>query len=555
MDGEVLNDSEIPMDPEQLREVLPDRERAQVIGGRVLNAERQDYVDESQQTVAEPTIEKAVAPEEQGGEQLKSEHIKERQHDQQRRFLRRAGAFVAAASLFLTPKPGKTEKHSDEQRLPEQPKIVEQMSGDEDFSLEEALGDEYEAPELEREEINGAEFIVDGKQDIEGLGEVRTFVYRGGHIKENNDFYVDGKRQPYAYGGSFKGETPVERFEEWEMSLAMEPKALGAAIDQFDLEEEMGISEFQSLEDVDRWATSVSEMPAEEYDETVNRGMVAVLNKIRGVEFSRECKLARDMKDEKGSPTESEGEDDVETYGQLRGNRGALQMTFVGEDGSNVCSSSEAFQHVLDSLSPEDKAKAKRVGNKAYINVGEYGEKKNGGLHGNWEFKEGVRVTPTPTPEEETPTPTPEEETPTPTPEETPTPTPEVTPTPTPEVTPTPTPDITPTPTPTSKPTETPTSTPEPTPTPTPEPTPTPTPEPTPEPTKEPKDSENIVRIEQEGETHRDEDLGGGGGHATKESDPGELTERPEGVVERSTESQEGPATQAEMDATASLGF
>ena len=86
---------------------------------------------------------------------------------------------------------------------------------DEELDIEELVGEDYEAPEQEKQEINGAEFVTDGTQEIEGLGEVRSFKYWGGHIKENNQFYVDGKRQPYAYGGSFKGETPAQRFEEW----------------------------------------------------------------------------------------------------------------------------------------------------------------------------------------------------------------------------------------------------------------------------------------------------------------------------------------------------
>ena len=380
---------------------------------------------------------------------------------------------------------------------------MEVEDDDEDISIEDLLEEGYQAPELERQEVNGAEFITDGTKEIEGLGEVRTFKYVGGHVKENNRFYMDGKRQPYAYGGSFEGETPVERFEEWEMSLAMEPKALAAAVDQFNLEEELGIEEFQSLEDADKWANMVAELPADEYDQTVNSTIARVLNKIHGVETSRDCKLARDMRDTTESPTESEGEDDVETYGQLRGNKSALQLTFVGEGGENVCSDPEAFEHIIESLSPAEQKEARRVGNKAWLNIGEYGEKKNGGLAGNWEFKEGKRETTTPEPSDEptpvitekptptptaevTPTPTPTAEvTPTPTPSEKPTPTPTEKPTPTPtaEITPTPTPEVTPTPTPKPTPEVTPTPTPEVTPTPTPTPTPKPTPEVTPTPT------------------------------------------------------------------------
>ncbi|MBR3232902.1 hypothetical protein IKF74_01280 [Candidatus Saccharibacteria bacterium] len=443
---------------------------------------------------------------------------------------------------------------------------------DEELDIEELVGEDYAAPEQEKQEINGAEFVTDGTQEIEGLGEVRTFKYWGGHIKENNQFYVDGKRQPYAYGGSFKGETPAQRFEEWEMSLAMEPKALAAAVDQFNLENELGIEEFQSLEDADKWANMVADLPAEDYDKTVNDAIVKILNKIRGVEFSRDCKLARDMRDETESPTESEGEDDVETYGQLRGNRGALQMTFVGEAGENVCSSPEAFKHILDSLSPAEQAKVKRVGNKAWINVGEYGEKKNGGLAGNWEFKEGKREseeTPTPEPEE---TPTPEPEiTPTPEPEVTPTPEPEVTPTPEPVITPTPEPEVTPTPepvvTPTPEPVVTPTPepvvtpTPEPVVTPTPEPVVTPTPEPvvtptpTPEvtPTPEPKPTKNPEAIEQPIEQVQEQE------HVTITTDSGadieqERTERPESIGERTV--QEQPASPDELVAQlADLGL
>ncbi|MBQ3293755.1 hypothetical protein IJG96_01315, partial [Candidatus Saccharibacteria bacterium] len=282
------------------------------------------------------------------------------------------------------------------------------------------------------------------------------------------------------------------------------------------------------------------DLPAEEYDKTVNGAITKILNKIRGVEFSRECKLARDMRDEMESPTESEGEDDVETYGQLRGNKSALQMTFLGEAGENVCSSPEAFQHIIDSLSPVDQAKVKKVGNKAWINVGEFGEKKNGGLAGNWEFKEGARATVTPEPTEkptpeptEKPTPEPTEK-PTPEPTEKPTPEPTEKPTPEPTEKPTPEPTEKPTPEPTEKPTPEPTEkpTPEPTPVPTPEPTPVPTPVPTPEPTPEPKPTKNPEAIEQPVQQVEEQE------HVTITTDSGaDMTqgpsERPESIGER----------------------
>ena len=375
---------------------------------------------------------------------------------------------------------------------------------DEDFSIEEVLGPNYEAPELEIQTVNGAEFITEGTKEIEGIGEVRTFKYRGGHVKENNRFYMENKRQPYAYGEGFEGATLKDRFEEWEMSLAMEPKALAAAIDQFDLEEELGIAEFQSLEDADAWANALAQMPADEYDQTVNSAMARILNKIHGVKTSKECKLARDMRDVTESPTVSEGEDDVETYGQLRGNRGALQMTFVDESGENVCSSPEAFQHVLDSLSEAERAQAKKVGNTAWINTGKTGKNENEGMGGNWEYKEGERKkTEKPTPEPtEKPTPEPTEK-PTPEPTEKPTPEPTEKPTPEPTEKPTPEPTEKPTPEPTEKPTPTPTvkPTPEPTPTPTVKPTPEPTPTPTPVITKSPE--EEIAHAIDDGDAGR----------------------------------------------------
>ena len=354
------------------------------------------------------------------------------------------------------------------------------MDDDEDWSIADFMEQESQAPELEQQEAREAEFITDGTQEIDGLGEVRTFEYHGGYIKDNNQFYVDGKRQPYGYGKPFEGETPVQRFEEWEMSLAMEPKALAAAVDQFNLEEELEIDQFQSLEDADAWANKVAEMDADEYDTTVNGAIALILNKIDGVKFSRDCKLARDMRDTIGEPTVSEGEDDVETYGQLRGNKNALQMTFVNEDGENVCSDQEAFQHVMDSLEPAQQKKAKNVRNTAYINIGEYGANKNGGLAGNWEWKEGKAKAPEPT---EKPTPEPTEK-PTPVPTEKPTPEPTEKPTPEPTEKPTPVPTEKPTPEPTEKPTPVPTE--KPTPVPTEKPTPEPTEKPTPVPTEKP---------------------------------------------------------------------
>ena len=406
---------------------------------------------------------------------------------------------------------------------------------EEDFSIEDILEPNYEAPELETQDINGAEFITDGTKEIEGIGEVRTFTYRGGHVKENNRFYMEKKRQPYAYGESFEGDGLVERFEEWEMSLAMEPKALAAAVDQFDLEEELGLTEFESLEDADAWANIVAEMPADEYDQTVNSTIAKILNKIHGVKTNRECKLARDMRDVTELPTVSEGEDDVETYGQLRGNRSALQITFLDESGENICSSPEAFQHILDSLSDAERATAKKVGSTAWLNIGEQGKDKNGGLAGNWEFKEGKRETtekPTPEPTEK-PTPEPTEK-PTPEPTEKPTPEPTEKPTPEPTEKPTPTPTVKPTPEPTEKPTPEPTE--KPTPEPTEKPTPTPTVKPTPEPTPEP----TPVATKSSEEEHA---------HATDEGDAGEVTstEQTQSVTEEPTR-QEAPVVPTVAD-------
>ena len=326
-----------------------------------------------------------------------------------------------------------------------------------------------------------------------------------------------------------------ERFEEWEMSLAMEPKALAAAVDQFDLEEELGLTEFESLEDADAWANIVAEMPADEYDQTVNSTIAKILNKIHGVKTNRECKLARDMRDVTELPTVSEGEDDVETYGQLRGNRSALQITFLDESGENVCSSPEAFQHILDSLSDAERATAKKVGSTAWLNIGEQGKDKNGGLAGNWEFKEGKRETtekPTPEPTEK-PTPEPTEK-PTPEPTEKPTPEPTEKPTPEPTEKPTPTPTVKPTPEPTEKPTPEPTE--KPTPEPTEKPTPTPTVKPTPEPTPEP----TPVATKSSEEEHA---------HATDEGDAGEVTstEQTQSVTEEPTR-QEAPVVPTVAD-------
>lgn len=539
------------------------REQSQGVGKEVLNAmsgeaeEKQEEpveakaeVEEKVEMAAEKTLKERVA-ELRDKVMAKYGELKSKlaEADLAKLARRGVGTALLIAKLGTLGVGDGREAKAEEEEVIQEPRIEQQAEtasfddDEEDYSIEDVLEPNYVAPELERQEVNGAEFITDGTKEVDGIGEVRTFKYIGGHIKENNPFYVDGKRKEYAYGASFKGETLVERFEEWEMSLAMEPKALAVAVDQFNLEAELGIPEFKSIGDADAWADMVATLPADEYDSTVNAAVARILNKFAGIKTSRECNLARDMRDVEGSPTESEGEDDVETFGQLRTNKNALQMTFVNEAGENVCSDPEAFQHLWDSLTPEQQAQAKKVGSTAWVNIGEFGEKKNGGLAGNWEFKEGERVkptlepeSPTATPEPENPTATPEPENPTPTPEESPTPEPEVTPTsePDPEVTPTSEPVITPTPepviTPTPTPEPTPTSTPvPPTPTPTPVPTPTPTPVPTPtpepKPTKDPEAIEGpIDQVEQEEHVEI---------VPTGSADEQPQTERPESIGER----------------------
>ena len=421
---------------------------------------------------------------------------------------------------------------------------------------------EDEPEEVEKIEINGAEFAVTGTKEIEGVGEIRTFEYSGGYIKENNPFYEEGKRKEFAFGAPFTAETLEGRVEELTMSWAMSPEAFVAMVAHGNLWEELGIEDkIGSLADEDAFADKMAEMPMDEYDALVNKGISLMLEKIKGAELSRDCIWARDMRDKVGKKNESQNPSDPTSFAEKRGNAGALQITFYGEGGAddNVVSDPAAIDREWRTMSKETREKLKFT-RKAWINIGEYSEdgSLNGGLHGNWEYKggEAVIVTPTPTPEV-TPTPTPEV-TPTPTPEVTPTPTPEVTPTPTPEVTPTPTPEVTPTPTPEV----TPTPTPEVTPTPTPEVTPTPTPEPTA--TKNPENEQEIVQ-------QIEEDNPDGGQWSTEGTEVSEedLTERPtrgmpqEANTEQPTEEQpteeqpaaEQPAEQPAEEQPAATGL
>ena len=143
--------------------------------------------------------------------------------------------------------------------------------------------------------------------------------------------------------------------------------------------------------------------------------------------------MARDMMDRTGDPSDGD-QAEVKMFGQLRGNEGAVQVTFYDENGKNLVSDKEAYNHEFETLSESEQQKARQIniGRTAWINIGEEGGEEGRG--GNLEYKAGVKAeTPTPseTPDE---TPTPPAETPTPTqtpPAETPTPT--VKPTPTPE--------------------------------------------------------------------------------------------------------------------------
>ncbi len=407
---------------------------------------------------------------------------------------------------------------------------------EEEVDIRDLIGENYQIPDPEVVKMEGVEFIVSGTKEIEGFEDApRTFIHKGGYSEEADKamFYANDKRQPYANTHSYTGETSAERFEEWEMALTIQPKALAEAIDQFDLEEKLGIEEFGSCAEADAWAESLKDLLPEEYDKVVNNALAEILGEISEARFSRNCVLGRDMHDIVGSSVDGEGTDEIETFGNPRGNRGALQMTFYGEDGSNVCSSPDAFKHVWDTLSAEQRARLGNVGSVAWVNIGEYGEGNNGGLGGNWEYKEGARESSEEMEEEPEKTPEPTEE-PTPDPDPTPTPEPDPDPTPTPEPdpdptpTPTPEPDPDPTPTPTilppdptpttTPPAPTPTTAPTPTPTPT---TPPPTPTPTPESTPKPKDPENEQAIVEQAPT-------AGEVTQTNTEDLGPVSEKPE---------------------------
>ena len=411
--------------------------------------------------------------------------------------------------------------------------------------------EEAETPEVEAERI--AKYDVIGQKDIKGLGTIDKYKYSGGYIRENDPYYVNfaGKSTEDSFGAPLEGATPVERVQDLTKRWAASPKELVTMISHMNIESEMGIAEFKSMDDENAFADKLAGYGSEEYDEFVNRFYMLFYGKVAGAKTSRNCFMARDMMDRTGDPSDGE-QSEVVLFGQLRGNGGALQVTFLDKNGKNVISDEEAFKHEFATMSEADRKKAKEnnVGRTAWINIGEDGGEEGRG--GDIEYKAGGKKAETPTPEPEKPTPEPEKPTPVVTPEPTPVvtpepekPTPVVTPDPTPVVTPEPkpTPVVTPEP---EKPTPvitpepekpTPVVTPEPTPVVTPEPKPTKNPEAIKKPIEEVKQNENVVI-----NTDSGADIENG------------KTERPENVGQRTIE--EKPASQEEVAAgLADLGL
>ena len=371
------------------------------------------------------------------------------------------------------------------------------------LKTEEKAEEEVVAGEVDtRERVykNGKEFIVTGEPEIEGLeGRFRTLEYHGGTVElEDLPYYQQVKRQSYAEGVPVEGETDGERLENTTMNWAMFPEALVQVIAKGNYESKLGLAEFTSEKDWEDLANSLRKMEPEEYDRFVNEaiwGENGIITETTAVEVSNNCELGWDFRKEAGAEDEKE----IEGYAQFRGNRGARQVTLINAEGEKILSDEEAQEQMYATMSASDqqKVKTKKISNVAWINIGEYGEGKNGGLGGDLEFKAGgekkTSVTVNTSTSTETPTET-STETPTETPTETSTETPASTETPT----ETPTETSTETPAPTETLTETPTTAP--TETPTTAPTPTPTPAPTEAPTSTPevvqqKSGDNEERI------------------------------------------------------------
>ena len=437
------------------------------------------------------------------------------------------------------------EEAGEEADVPAEETVLQEANDEARENYGENVGaevtvEESKTPEVETKRT--AEYEVIGKKGISGLGMIDMYKYSGGYIRENDPYYVNfaGKTTEDSFGAPLEGATPAERVQDLTKRWAASPKELVTMISHMNLEADMGIAEFKSMDDENKFADELAGYDGGEYDDFVNKFFALFYGKVSGARLSKNCIMARDMMDRTGDPSDGE-QDEIVLFGRLRGNEGAMQVTFYGENGRNVISDREAFDHEFETMSEAEKneARQKNISSTAWINIGEKGGKE--GRAGNIEYKAGERV------ETETPTPTPTEA-PTPTPTEAPTPTPTEAPTPTPTEAPTPTPTEAPTPTPT------PTEAPTPTPTPTEAPTPTPTPEPTPVVTPEPKPTKNpeaVKKVIEEVKENENVVITENSGANPSEEAP---SERPESIGERTIE--EKPASQEELAADlADLGL
>ncbi len=307
--------------------------------------------------------------------------------------------------------------------------------------VEEDHGEERE-PEVKAASLVGeaevertAEYQVIGEKQIEGLGTIEMYEYHGGYIRGNDPYYVDfaDKTTEDSFGAPLEGVTPAERVESLTKRWVASPKAMVTMISHMNIESEMGIAEFTSMDDENAMADEIAGYDTDHYDEFANKFLQQFYGRVARAETSRNCFMARDMMDRTGESSEGE-QDEIKLFAQLRGNNKALQVTFFGADGKNIISDRDAFNHEFATLTAKEQARAREynvIGSRAWINIGE--ENGEEGRAGNIEYKAGGKATETPT----TPPTAPPTETPTTPPTAPPTETPTTPPTAPPTETPT----------------------------------------------------------------------------------------------------------------------
>ncbi|MBR3319397.1 hypothetical protein IKG06_02730 [Candidatus Saccharibacteria bacterium] len=217
--------------------------------------------------------------------------------------------------------------------------------------------EEVKMPEVENERM--AKFDVIGQKDIDGLGVIDKYKYSGGYIRENDPYYVnfENKSTEDSFGAPLEGASPAERVQDLTKRWATSPKELVAMISHMNLESEMGIAEFKSMDEENAFADALAGYDDEKYDDFVNRFYALFYGKVAKAKLSKNSIMARDMKDQTGDPSDGE-QSEIKMFAQLRGNEGAVQVTFFGKDGKNVISDKEAFNHEFETMSKAEQDKA-----------------------------------------------------------------------------------------------------------------------------------------------------------------------------------------------------